>query len=82
MADDTVVNDTAPATRELLRRRYAVMSLADKAERLRAITLAANQMALVGLRARHPHASDTDLLLELARLRLGDDVVRRVYGAR
>lgn len=82
MADDDVINDTAPATRDLLRRRYAVMSLADKADRLRAVTLAANQMALVGLRARHPHASDASLLLELARLRLGDDVVRRVYGAR
>jgi hypothetical protein len=81
MANDTAVNDTTPATRELLRRRYAAMSLTEKAERLRAITLAANQMALVGLRARHPHASEGTLLLELARLRLGDDLARRVYGA-
>jgi hypothetical protein len=81
MADDSVVNDTAPAMAELLRRRYAAMSLTEKAERLRAITLAANRMALAGLRARHPHASESSLLLELARMRLGDDLVRRVYGA-
>ena len=81
MADDSVVNDTAPAMAELLRRRYAAMSPTEKAERLRAITLAANRMALAGLRARHPQASESSLLLELARMRLGDDLVRRVYGA-
>ena len=81
MADDTVADDTAPAVRELLNRRYAAMSLGEKAERLRAVTLGANHMALARLRTRHPHASESRLLLELARLRLGDDLVRRVYGA-
>ena len=60
--------------------RYAEMSFAEKAERIRAVTLAANQMALAGLRLRHPNASHRELLLALARLRLGDDLVDRVYG--
>lgn len=74
------VNDTDAAAQRFLDRRYAEMSLAEKAERLRAVTLAANRMALAGLRLRHPGASEGELLLELARLRLGDDLVKRVYG--
>jgi hypothetical protein len=37
-------------------------------------------MALAGLRLRHPERTDGELLLQLARLRLGDDLVRRVHG--
>lgn len=44
------------------------------------LTLAANMLALAGLRERFPTATEGELLLRLARLRLGDDLVRRVYG--
>ena len=74
------INDTSTAAQQAVDRRYASMSLAEKAERLRAVTLAANQMAFAGLRLRHPAASEGELLLRLARLRLGDDLVNRVYG--
>jgi len=74
------VNDTSAAAQQAVDRRYAEMSFAEKAERVRAVTLAANEMALAGLRLRHPSASRRDLLLALARLRLGDDLVDRVYG--
>ena len=74
------VSDTSLAAQAAVERRYAEMSFAEKAERVRAVTLAANQMALAGLRLRHPSASQGELLLALARLRLGDDLVDRVYG--
>lgn len=74
------VSDTSLAAQAAVDRRYAEMSFAEKAERVRAVTLAANQMALAGLRLRHPSASQGELLLALARLRLGDDLVDRVYG--
>lgn len=74
------IHDTSVAAQEVLDRRYAEMSFADKAECVRSVTLAANQMALAGLRLRHPNASEHELLLALARLRLGDDLVERVYG--
>ena len=74
------VNDTSAAAQEVVDRRYAEMSFAERAERLRAVTLAANEMALAGLRLRRPNASKSELLLALARLRLGDDLVDRVYG--
>ena len=74
------VSDTSLAAQAAVERRYAEMSFAEKAERVRAVTLAANQMALAGLRLRHPSASERELLLALARLRLGEDLVDRVYG--
>ena len=74
------VNDTSVAAQKAVDRRYGEMSFAERAERVRAVTLAANQMALAGLRLRHPGASQRELLLALARLRLGDDLVDRVYG--
>lgn len=75
------VNDTSDAAQQVVDRRYAAMSMAEKVALLRAVTLAANQMSLTGLRLRHPEASEGELLLRLARLRLGDDLVERVYGS-
>jgi len=56
------------------------MSPAEKLDCMRAVTLAANRLALAGLRAHHPDATEGALLLELAKRRLGEDLVRRVYG--
>ena len=67
------VNDTSATAQEVVDRRYAEMSFAERAERLRAVTLAANEMALAGLRLRHPNASRSELLY---------DLVDRVYGDR
>lgn len=75
------VNDTSAEAQKTVDRRLAEMSFAEKADRVRAVTLAANQMALAGLRLRHPDASEGELLLALARLRLGDELVDRVYGS-
>jgi hypothetical protein len=75
------LSDTSRAAQELVDQRYAAMSLTERIERVRAITLAVNRVALAGLRRRHPNASEGELLLELARLRLGDELVDRVYGS-
>lgn len=58
------------------------MTPAQKLERMSELTLAVSRLALSGLAHRHPGDSPQDLLLRLARLRLGDDLVDRVYGAR
>jgi hypothetical protein len=49
---------------------------------MRDLTLGACVAALAGLRSRHPKATDQELLLRLAVLRLGAPVVERVYGWR
>jgi hypothetical protein len=74
------IDDTTADARRVLDARLAAMSDTEKVASMRAITLTVNTLALAGLRARHPTASQGELLLELARLRLGDVVVRRVYG--
>lgn len=58
------------------------MTPAEKLMRMRDLTIAVNELALAGLAARHPAESRPELLLRLARMRLGDDLVDRVYGAR
>jgi hypothetical protein len=80
MRESAKTNDTTRAARTIVRSRLASMSLGERLERLRAVTLAANRIALAGVRMRNPSASEGELLLELARLRLGRELTRRVYG--
>lgn len=74
-------DDTSAEARAVVRERYALMTPAEKLRRMSELTLAANQLALVGLAARYPGESRPKLLLRLARLRLGNDLVDRAYGA-
>lgn len=73
--------DTDAETLEVLFELYRRMTPTDKLQRVRELTLAANRLALAGLRRRHPGDSGEELLLRLARVRLGDEVVDRVYGS-
>ncbi len=55
------------------------------AERLRIVsdlTVGIQQMAFAALRQQNSRLSDDEIWLTLAARRLGDDVVRRVYGRR
>ncbi len=58
------------------------MSPAEKAARVVDLTRAACTLTLAGLRQRNPGADESELLLRLAVLRLGADVVSRAYGWR
>lgn len=79
MANRSPVDDTSPDARAIVARLYAEMSPAEKLARVRDLTLAANRLSLAGLRSRHPEESEGTLLLRLAKLRLGDDLVQRAY---
>jgi hypothetical protein len=72
--------DTTADVEALRFERYASMSPAEKATRVVHLTQTACTLALAGLRSRHPHAPEPELLLRLAELRLGVDTVRRAYG--
>jgi hypothetical protein len=74
------VDDTDPKARGVQARLYAAMSAAEKLRLMNDLTLAANLLSLAGLRERYPAASEGELLLRLARVRLGDELVRRAYG--
>lgn len=72
--------DTDLATLERMTALYREMAPAEKMARVRDLTLTVNQLALARLREIHPGASQGELLLRLARRRLGAEVVARVYG--
>jgi hypothetical protein len=75
-------DDTSTEAQSVQQALYASMTPAEKLTRMSELTLAVNRLALAGLEARYPRESRHELLLRLARMRLGDDLVDRVYGAR
>jgi hypothetical protein len=79
MASRTGIVDTSPEALSVQVERFRGMSPAEKAARVTDLTRTACTFALAGLRARHPHATHRELLLRLAALRLGADVVHDVY---
>ena len=56
------------------------MSWQEKAERVRELTLAVQQLAFAELRQRYPSRTDDELWLLLAARRLGRETVLRIYG--
>lgn len=76
------LSDTAAKADAVRLRRYARMTPAEKAARVVDLTRTACLMALAGLRRRHPAATEPELLLRLAALRLGAETVWRAYGWR
>lgn len=75
------LDDTDVETRREMSSLYARMTPEEKLHRVRELTLAVSLLALAGLRSRHPDESESDLLLRLARIRLGDDLVASAYEA-
>jgi hypothetical protein len=76
------ITDTALEADAVRFERYRRMAPADKVLRVVELTQGACLLALAGLRARHPGAGEPELLLRLAVLRLGAELVERAYGWR
>jgi hypothetical protein len=72
--------DTALEAHALQVELYRRMSPAQKLHRVTDLTLAAAQYALAGLAERYPAADRRELLLHLARMRLGEDAFLQAYG--
>ena len=60
--------------------RLRRMTPTEKASALTALTKAVQDLAMAGLRERHPGATDDELRLRLAERILGPELVARVYG--
>jgi hypothetical protein len=61
---------------------YRAMSPEEKLEIILGMCEAGRELSLTGLRMRHPEASDAELELREACLRLGPELARKVYGRR
>ena len=74
------MRDTTPDIEAAQFELYRRMTFEQKARRVSDLTTGACRLALAGLRERHRDASEQELLLRLAVLRLGAETVTRVYG--
>jgi hypothetical protein len=66
--------DTAPEAQRAQIDLFRRMTAVDKLRCIRDLSLAADTVALAGLRSRHPHLDRPELLLRLAVLRYGRDM--------
>jgi hypothetical protein len=72
--------DTTPEAERFLVELLRRASIERKLEMLDHMNRTARDLALMGLRARHPNATDAQLQRHLAGLLLGPEFATRVYG--
>ena len=72
--------DTSFDAERFLVRRYRTMSHADKLRIFSQLSRATQELALAGIRRRHPHASSRELQMRLAATRLDPAVLRDAFG--
>jgi hypothetical protein len=72
--------DTQPEAERVLIELLRLTPVSRKLEILGELNAAARQLALQGVRARHPAASDTELRRYLADLLLGPELAARACG--
>jgi hypothetical protein len=80
MSEAREPTDTTRDALHVMTAVYARMTPAQKLVRMQQLTVAMNQLALAGLRSRHPNDDESVLLFRLARIRLGNDLAELAYG--
>jgi hypothetical protein len=73
-------NDTHPKIQALLIEGYRKMSPAQKIDRVRALTRAVQELALLDVRRRHPNADARELALRVASRWIHPDLMVRAFG--
>jgi hypothetical protein len=73
-------DDTDPAIEAMLIEGYRRMSPSQKLERVRALTRAVQQLALLDIRRRHPGAGRREQALRLASRRIEPELMLRAFG--
>ena len=76
----TATNDTDPRIEAVLVAGYRAMSVSQKVARVAALTRAVQELALLDIRRRHPHADERELELRLASRWLDEALMKRVFG--
>ncbi|HFC09566.1 MAG TPA: hypothetical protein ENJ54_06925 [Chloroflexi bacterium] len=73
-------SDTDPEVEALQIELWRQASPTHKMNMLAQLNVSARRLALAGLRARYPQASEAELRRRLAALLLGEDLAHEVYG--
>ncbi|GAB4504417.1 MAG: hypothetical protein Fur0043_14110 [Anaerolineales bacterium] len=76
----TLYSDTHPKMEALQIQLWRQASPTRKMNMLAQLNKSAQTLALSGLRAQFPQASEAELRFKLAALLLGEDLARKVYG--
>ncbi len=71
--------DTSPSAEAIQFDLWRKMTPEQKADLFTSLTLAVQELAMAGMRQRHPGEADETLRLRLAVQRLGAETVRRVW---
>jgi hypothetical protein len=74
-----LASDTSREAERVQIELWRRMSPLEKAELVAAISLAAQELSLAGIRRRFPAASETECLMRLAVLKLGSALAHRAY---
>ena len=75
-----IPSDTHPSVEAFLIAGYRRMTGAEKLARVSAMSRAIQELALVDIRRRHPHADAREQALRLASRRLDGETMRRAFG--
>jgi hypothetical protein len=78
----TQSSDTSIVAEQVQFDCYRALSPAEKLEIIEQIARDARALSLAGLRLRHPQATQEELELREAALRLGPELARAIHGAR
>lgn len=73
-------NDTHPKIEAFLIEGYRKMSPSQKLDRVRALTRAVQELALLDVRRRHPEADEREQALRVASRWIEPDLMMRAFG--
>jgi hypothetical protein len=74
------LSDTSGEAEVLMVDRLRSMSARERIDQVAALNDACEQMAIAGVRSRHPSADEHEVWLRVVALRLGRDLMVAVYG--
>jgi hypothetical protein len=75
-----VRDDTDPVVAQIILERLQAMSCGERAEMVNSMNRACEELALAGIRQRHPNASLEEIRMRLGVLRIGAALMLEVFG--
>jgi hypothetical protein len=73
-------SDTNPKFEAFIVAGYRAMSPAEKLERVRSLTFAVQELALIDIRRRHPNADEAELALRLTSRWLEPELMNKAFN--
>ncbi len=75
-----MLSDTNLKIEQLMVEQYRNKTVLEKLEMIVELNITGQQLALIGLKLRYPDASETEMKLRLAALRLDKEIMEKVFN--